>query len=303
MGSQNLAAASEIVSIMQTSPRFRSSIYHGLFNLTIEKYPYFAKLRSTSSLLLLLANGRVLIKVLLNFLLPIPLDEKKGGNRGAFGKKASSKAVFLILLLHNFSEDVFLFLLLHPLIVSFSLYLLIAKLVVSVFGKDNAGKSMGDDSRSIGTNADRGIKVDDPGIKIDADARINDLGTATDNLGIAADNLGIVIDNLDTTGDDLGIIADNQGIVADDPGTRMDTDAGADNPNTAASNKACAAFLFALHYALFLLASSSKLVITSLLFFSLSPSSTILWSKLILSYLVILVKQRVSSSKYPMDEI
>ena len=62
---QKIAAASEIVSMMQAGIRSRSSICYGLFNLTSKEYPYLAKLRSTSSSLWLLANGQVLIKILL----------------------------------------------------------------------------------------------------------------------------------------------------------------------------------------------------------------------------------------------
>ena len=124
LGSQKIAAASGIVSTMQAGLCSRSSICHGLFNLTPGEHPHPAKLRSTSFSAWLLANGRVLIKFLSNFLwptsspvwssangrqsmlkgllngrfLPIPLDRKKrgdgrslGGNRGAQVVGASSE--------------------------------------------------------------------------------------------------------------------------------------------------------------------------------------------------------------------
>ena len=121
------------------------------------------------------------MKVLLNFLSPIPLDGKRRGNRGTFSEKAFSKAAFLILPLHNSSENALLFLPLYPLIVSSSLCLPAAKLGIGVFGKDNAKKNRGDDSESTGADADRGTGVDNPGTKIDADAE-------ADNPSIVASN-------------------------------------------------------------------------------------------------------------------
>ena len=81
------------------------------------------------------------MKVLSSFLSPIPLDRKRGRNRGALGEKASSEAAFQIFPLHNSSEDVLLLLLFHPLKVSSSFCLLSAKLGVGVFSKDNARKT------------------------------------------------------------------------------------------------------------------------------------------------------------------
>ena len=57
------------------------------------------------------------MKVLSSFLLPIPLDGKRGRNRGALDKKTSSKAAFVILPLHNSSDDALLLFSFHPLIV------------------------------------------------------------------------------------------------------------------------------------------------------------------------------------------
>ena len=79
------------------------------------------------------------MKILSSFLLPIPLDGKRGRNRGALGEKASSKAALLILLLHNSSDDALLLFPLYSPIILSSLHLLAAQLGVSVFGKDNVG--------------------------------------------------------------------------------------------------------------------------------------------------------------------
>ena len=264
----------------------------------------------------------MLIKVLSSFLLPIPLDEKRGRNRDAFGKKASSKAAFLILPLHNSSEDAFLLLPLHPLIVSSSLRLPLAKLDIGVFGEDNAGKSRGDDPGSIST--DGGTEADNPGTKTNADAGADDPGTAADNSGTATDDPGTAADDSGTAADDPGTGtdadagADDPGTAADDPGTGtdadagandlgtgMDTDVGADNSGTAASNKprARATSLFALRRALFLLAFSSESVT------AFSPSSlpssfsTTSRSKPVLSCSMTLVKQGASFSRYPVDKI
>ena len=94
LGSQKIAATSGIVLTMQACLYSRSSICYDLFNLIVGGHSQPAKLRSTSFLAWLLANGRVLIKVLSNFLSPIPLHRKRGENRGALGEKASSKLSF-----------------------------------------------------------------------------------------------------------------------------------------------------------------------------------------------------------------
>lgn len=94
------------------------------------------------------------MKVLLNSLLPISLDRKKGGKRAALSEKASSKAVFLILLLHNSFKDVLLLLPLYPLIISSSLRLFADKLGISVFNKDNARKSRGNNLESTIADVD-----------------------------------------------------------------------------------------------------------------------------------------------------
>ena len=243
------------------------------------------------------------MKVLSNFLLPIPIDGKRKGNRGIFGKKISFETALLILLLYNSSEDAFLLLLLYPLLVSSSLHLFIAKSGIGVFGKNNAGKGRGDDPESIGVNIDGGTKVDNPGIKTNINIGVDNLGTAADNLSIVADDLSIAIDNPGTTADNLGTAADNQGIVVDDPGTKINVDTRADNLNTAASNKVRAASLFTLCCAFFLLASSSELVTLFWLSSLPSSSSTTLWSKPILLYLVTSVKQKTPSSRYLMDKM
>ena len=142
----------------------------------------------------------MLIKVLSSFLSLIPLDGKRGRNRGAFGKKASFKAAFLILPLQNSFEDTFILLLLHPLIVSSSLHLHTAKLGVGVFGKNNARKSKGDNLGSI--SADKGTRANDLGIVTYANIEIDNSGTAVDNPGTAADDLV-------TATDDPSIAADN----------------------------------------------------------------------------------------------
>ena len=245
------------------------------------------------------------MKVLSSFLLPIPLDGKRGRNRGALGKKASSEVALLILPLHNFFEDALMLFPLHPPIVSSNLRLPATKLGIGVFGKDNAGKSRGDDPGSTG--ADRGTGANNPDKDTDADA-------GTDDPGIAADGSGTVTDNPDTAADDSGIIADNPGtgtvadagadnpdIIVDNPGTKTDVDVEVDNPGIAANTKAhaCAASLFALSRTLFLLVSSSELVTASSPYFSPSSSSTTLRSKPVLLCSVTLVKQGIPSSQYP----
>ena len=133
------------------------------------------------------------MKVLSSFLLPIPLDGKRGRNRGALSEKAYSEAALLILPLHNSSENALLLLPLHPLIVSSSLRLSVAKSGVGVFGEDNAGKSRGDDPGSIGT--DGGTGADNPGTGTDIDAGANNPGTTADNSGTATDDPGIAADD------------------------------------------------------------------------------------------------------------
>ena len=235
--------------------------------------------------------------------MPISLDGKKGRNRGAFDEKASFKAVFLILLLHNPSEDVFLLLSLHPQIISSRFRFSVAKLCIGVFGEDNAGKSRRDDLRCTSADKDGGIKADNPGIGIDADAGIDNLDTAADNSGTATNNLGITIDNLGIVADNLDTAADNLGTAVNNPDTRIDADTRVDNPSTAASNKACTVSFFAFYYAFFLLTSSSKLVTVSLPSSLPSSSSITLWSKPILLYSVTSMKQRALLFKYPMDEM
>ena len=133
LGSQKIAATSGIVSTMQAGLCSRSSICHVLFNLTPGEHSHPTKRKSTFFLAWLLANGQVLMKVLLNFLLPtsfpawssansrqsmlkallnsrfspIPLDGKRrgdrhllSGNRGAKVVKASSEDTFLRIPLH-----------------------------------------------------------------------------------------------------------------------------------------------------------------------------------------------------------
>ena len=118
LGFQKIAAASKIILTLQKNLHSKSVICYGLFNLIARGHSYLAKFGLISFLVCLLANGQVLIKVLSNFLfLPIPLDKKKGRNRYVFGKKTFFKAVFLILLLHNSSENAFLLIPLHPVIV------------------------------------------------------------------------------------------------------------------------------------------------------------------------------------------
>ena len=322
LGSLKIAAASGIISTMQAGLHFRSFFCHGLFNLTPGKHPHPAKLRSSSFSPWLSANGRVLMKVLSSFLSPIPLNGKKRRNRGAFRKKASSKAAFLILPLHNSSKDALLLLPLHPLIVSSSLRLPAAKSGVGVFGKDNAGRGRGDDLGSIG--ADGGTRANNPGIGTDVNTGADDPSTAADNSGTTTDNPGTTAEDSGTATDDPctgkdadmgandpGPAVDNPGTGtdadtrADDPGTRTNADIEANNPGTAASNKACAraASLFALRHALFLLASSSESMAASLPSSSPSSSSTTSRSKPVLSCSVTLVKRGAPSSRYLVDEM
>ena len=238
----------------------------------------------------------MLIKVLLNFLLPIPLDGKRGRNRVTFGKKASFEAALLIFPLHNSSKNAFLFLLLYSLIILSSFCLSATKLGISVFGKDNIRKSKGDDPRSTSTDKDRRIRVDDPGTETEVDVGVDHPGTVTDNPGIKADNPGTATNN-------SGITTDNPNIAVDDPSREKDINVEADNPGTVVSNKACAASFFALCYTLFLLAFSSELVTTFLPAFLSFLYSTTLRLKAILSCSVTLVKQKAPCSIYPIDKI
>lgn len=133
----------------------------------------------------------MLIKILSNFLLLILLDRKKRENKDAFGKKVSFEAAFLILLLHNSSEDVLLLLPLYSLIVSFSFYLPAAKLGINIFDKDNTEKVRGDDLGSIGAEVDGGTRPDILYKGLDTDARADNLGIVADNLDIAEGDLDI----------------------------------------------------------------------------------------------------------------
>lgn len=76
-------------------------------------------------------------------------------------------------------------------------------------------------------------------------------------MGITANNLNIVTDN-------LGKIVDNPGKAADNPSTKTNADVETDDLGIATTNKICATSFFALHYAFFLLTSSSELVTTFL---------------------------------------
>lgn len=232
LGFQKIAAACRIISIMQVGLCFRSFIWHSLFNLIAKRYPYTTKLRLTSFLAWFLANSQVLIKVLLNFPLPILLNRKKRGNRSVLNKKTSFEAAFLILPLYNFFENAFLVLLLYLLIVSSSLHLSVAKSNVGVFEKDNVGKSKGNDLRCIGADADGRTRIDNPGIRTNADAKIGNLCTAADNPSIMPENLSTAANNPDIATNNPGIAADNQstaannpGIAINDPGIRIYADA------------------------------------------------------------------------------
>lgn len=111
------------------------------------------------------------MKVFSSFLLPIPFDGKKRGNKDALGKKAFSEAAFLIFPLYNSFKDTLLLFLFHPLIISPSFRLFLAKLGVGVSGKGNVGKSRGDDPGSISADADGGTRVDNLGTKTDIDQK------------------------------------------------------------------------------------------------------------------------------------
>ena len=224
-----------------------------------------------------------------------PLDGKKRGNRGFFGKKTSSKAAFLILPIHNSSENVLLLLSLYPLILSSSFRLPAAKSGIRVFGKDNTGKSKGDDPGSISVEADGGTEANDLGTKIDADTGVDNLGTEVDNSGTVIDNPGRVINN-------SGIIVDNPGTAVDDLGIKTDVDARIDNLRIATSNKAYAASFVAyiVHFFArpFLLISDCFFAII-LAIFILNHYAV----KPILSYSMTSIKQGLSFSKIPMIEM
>lgn len=134
-----------------------------------------------------------------------------------------------------------------------------------------------EDNLSTGTNIDRGTKVDNPSTRIDTDVEIDnldiaadnpdkwtDINTRTNNQNTVVDNLGITADNLNIAIDNLGKIVDNPGKTADNPSTETNADVETDDLGIAISNKICAIPFFALHYALFLLISSSELVTTFL---------------------------------------
>lgn len=167
----------------------------------------------------LLVNSQILIKVLLNFLLSILLDEEKERNKGVFSKKAFFKVAFLILLLFNSSENIFLLFLLHRLIILSSFCFSITKSGVGIFSKDNLG-----------------IVANNPDIAVD------DQGTATNNSGIGVDNLGIVANYLGTRTDadvranNLDIIIDNPGITIDHLGIRTNTNVEANNLSIGTNN-------------------------------------------------------------------
>lgn len=240
---------------------------------------------------------------------------------------------------------------LHLLIVLSNLCLSKAKSGIGVLSKNNAAKNWGNDLGSMGADADRGSKANNPGTRIDIDIKTNNPGTrannpnttvdnsgitannpsivanylsrAADNPGTAANNSSIASDNPGTIADNLGKVADNQNTAINNPDTEIDADAGANilgtapdnsgikidanveahNPSTVASNKACTISFFALRYTFFLLVFSSKLVTASLSCFLPSSSSTTLWSKPILLYLVTSMKQKTPSSKYSINKI
>lgn len=242
------------------------------------------------------------------------LEEKR--KHGTLGKKISSKPTFLVPLLHNSSEDAVLLFLLHPSMVLSSLCLFPAKSDIGVFGKDNTRKSRGDDSGSISADVDKRTRADNLGTGINADAGADNPSTATDDLGIAVDNPSTATDDLGTAVNNLGIatndlcirtntdvVTDNSEIPTDDSGTGTDANARADALGIAASNKAHAASLFALHCALFSLASFSELVTASLPSSLPSSSSTTLGMNPIVSCSVALVKQEAPFSRYFVDKM
>lgn len=302
---------------MQISICFSSFICHNLFNLNAKGHPHPTKFRLTSFSAWLLANGQVLIKILLNFFfLRISLDKKKRGNRYTFGKKTSSKAVFLIFLLHNFFKDTLLLLSLYPPIISSIFCLPAARLAIDIFGEDNAEKNKRVDSEtkvrgdadrednwSTSAEIDGRTRIDNLGIKTNANVEIDKIAIAADNPDIATYDLDTVADNSDIVTDNSGIAVNNSGTAANDLGTKTDADIRTNDLSIVANNKAHAAFFFALHHSFFLFAFYPKLITASLLSSLPFLSSTTLWSKLILSYLVSLVNQRALSSRYTMDKM
>lgn len=262
---------------------------------------HIAKLRLTSFLAWLLVNSQILIKVLLNFLLSILLDQERERNKGALSKKAFFKVAFLILLLFNSSENIFLLFLLYPVIILSNLCFSITKSGVGNFSKNNSGTVANNpdiavDDQSTATNnpsigADNlGMVANYLGTRMNANIKANNPGITTDNLGITVDHLGIRT-NTDVEADnssigtnnlsiktDANAGVDNLGIAADNPNTKTDIDARADNPSIATSHQVCIciAFLFVLHHAFFLLASFSKSVTASLLSSLLFLSLTLL---------------------------
>lgn len=162
-------------------------------------------MRLISFLACLLANSQVLIKILSKFFLPILLDRKRKGNKIVFDKKISFKAVFLIFLLYNFSENTFLLFLLYLLIVLSSFCLFIAKLNINIFGKDNLGivtDNLGIVVNNLSKTSDNSsIVINNPSkvannlnIRIDVNAGANNLGIATNNSGTTEENSGIKSD-------------------------------------------------------------------------------------------------------------
>lgn len=159
------------------------------------------------------------------------------------------------------------------------------------------------DNSRIGTNINGKTRVDNLGTGIDADAKIdnpsktannpyiavNDPNKSTDNSGIVIDNSSIANNNLDTAANYSGTVADNPDIAidnlstetnenaeADNSGTETDAYVGVDNLSTAASNKACAKYFFALRCAFFLIAFFFEWMTASLPSSLLSSFSTIL---------------------------
>lgn len=168
-------------------------------------------------------------------------------------------------------------------------------------------KTGGTNPESTSADADGGKRADNLGTGMNTDIRADNFSIAADdivdNLAIAIEDLSIAADNLNKIADDPDIAANNLGTVANNLDIETDIDTGVDNLGIIASNKPCTISFFALCRALFLFASFSELVTVSLPSFSPSLSSTILWSKLILSYSVILVKQKGLFFRYFMDEI
>lgn len=219
---------------------------------------------------------------------------------------------------------------LHPLIVLSSFCFFAAGLSIGIFSKDNARKNRRDDPKtktqgdvdrkdnlSIGANTNRETRANNLDIKTNANAEADNLNIVENNSGIAADNPdtkannlgtiinnpGIAADNSITGANNSRIVTDNLGIRADNPGTKMDIDTGANNLSIAVSNKARIASLFTLCHAFFFLISSSELVTASLPSFLQFLFSTTLRSKLILLYLVTLVKRGFLFSRYSVNKM